>query len=157
MITPISAWYSASVVQTAAGLPTYHEVFDGNASEGPTLECVLQRYPHVRVPDLSAQQIVARYKSLDDTERGFRVLKSEIETALVFHRLPQRSRADASIFFLALVLHRVMRQRMRVAGSILWPEAALHQLRRVQHHRVRIDGAEPVAGISTIHHPPGPG
>jgi transposase len=36
------------VVQTADGLPIYHEVFDGNASEGPTLkptlERVLQRY-----------------------------------------------------------------------------------------------------------------
>ena len=69
----------------------------------------------------------------------------------MFHRLPQRSRAHASICFLALMLHRVMRQRLRLAGSILWPEAALHQLRRVQRHRVRIDGAEPVAGISTIH------
>ena len=48
----MSAWYLASVVQTADGLPSYHEVFDGNASEGPTLkptlERVLQRHPHVR-------------------------------------------------------------------------------------------------------------
>lgn len=39
-----------------------------------------------------------------------------------------------------------------VAGSALSPEAALRQLRHIQHHRVRIDGAEPLAGISTIHH-----
>ena len=40
------------VVQTADRLPIYHEVFAGNASEGPTLkptlERVLQCYPHVR-------------------------------------------------------------------------------------------------------------
>jgi hypothetical protein len=52
---------------------------------------------------------------------------------------------------MALVLHRVMRQRLRLAGSPLSPEAALQQLRRVQRHHVRIDGAEPIAGISTIH------
>jgi transposase len=103
------------------------------------------------VPDLNAQQIVARYKSLADIERGFHVLKSEIEIAPVFHRLPERIRAHASICFMALVLHRVMRQRLRLAGSTLSPEAALQQLRRVQRHRVRIDCAEPIDGISTIH------
>jgi hypothetical protein len=103
------------------------------------------------VPDLGAEQIVARYKSLADIERGFHVLKSEIEIAPVFHRLPERIRAHASICFMALVLHRVMRQRLKLAGSTLSPEAALRQLRRVQRHRVRIDGAEPIVGISTIH------
>ena len=103
------------------------------------------------VPDMSAEQIVGRYKSLADIERGFHVLKSEIEIAPVFHRLPERIRAHASICFMALVLHRVMRQRLRLAGSKLSPESALQQLRRVQRHQVRIDGAEPIAGISTIH------
>ena len=51
---------------------------------------------------------------------------------------------------MALVLHRVMRQRLKLAGSTLSPEAALQQLRRVQRHRVRIAGAKPIAGISTI-------
>ena len=38
-----------------------------------------------------------------------------------------------------------------VAQQAAPPEAALRQLGRIQHHRVRIDGAEPLAGISTIH------
>jgi transposase len=103
------------------------------------------------VPDLNAQDIVARYKSLADIERGFHVLKSEIEIAPVFHRLPQRIRAHASICFMALVLHRVMRQRLKLAGSALSPDAALRQLRLVQRHQIRIDGAQPIAGISTLH------
>jgi transposase len=103
------------------------------------------------VPDMHANDIVARYKSLADIERGFHVLKSEIEIAPVFHRLPERIRAHASICFIALVIHRVMRQRLKLAGSTLSPEAALRQLRRVQRQQVRIDGAEPIAGISTIH------
>ena len=102
------------------------------------------------VPDLKKEQIVARYKSLADIERGFHVLKSEIEIAPVFHRLPERIRAHASICFMALVLHRVMRQRLKIAGSALSPEAALSQLRRIQRHEVRIEDAAPVAGISTI-------
>ena len=41
-------------------------------------------------PDLTAANAVARYKDLADIERGFRVLKSDIEIAPVHHRLPER-------------------------------------------------------------------
>lgn len=102
------------------------------------------------VQDLSPVQIVQRYKSLADIERGFRVLKSEIEIAPVYHRLPERIRAHASLCFMALILYRVMRQRLKLAGSPLSPEAALERLRRVQRHTVRIDAAAPISGISTI-------
>jgi transposase len=40
-------------------------------------------------PDLSPKNVVDRYKSLADIERGFRVLKSEIEIGPVYHRLPE--------------------------------------------------------------------
>lgn len=46
-------------------------------------------------PDLTAADAVARYKDLADIERGFRVLKSDIEIAPVHHRLPDRIRAHA--------------------------------------------------------------
>jgi hypothetical protein len=48
-------------------------------------------------PDLTAADAVARYKALADIERGFRVLKSDIEIAPVHHRLPDRIRAHALI------------------------------------------------------------
>jgi transposase len=102
------------------------------------------------VRDLDADQIVERYKSLADIERGFKVLKSEIEIAPVFHRLPERIRAHASICFIALILYRVMRQRLKRAGSSLSPEAALHRLRRVQRHTVSINDGAPLQGISNI-------
>jgi transposase len=63
------------------------------------------------VTDLTPKEIVQRYKSLADIERGFKVLKSEIEIAPVYHRLPQRIRAHAMICFMALILYRVMRTR----------------------------------------------
>ena len=51
---------------------------------------------------------------------------------------------------MALVLHRVMRQWLKIAGSRLSPDAAYKQLRRIQRHEVRIDDAGTVTGIYTI-------
>lgn len=103
------------------------------------------------VQDLAADELVRRYKALADIERGFKVLKSEIEIAPVFHRLPERIKDRASICFMALILHRVMRQRLRWAGSDLSPEAALADLRRIQRHTVSIGSAAPIHGVSTVH------
>jgi hypothetical protein len=97
--------------------------------------------------DLGAEEVIARYKALADIERGFRVLKSDIEIAPVYHRLPERIRAHALICFLALVMHRVLRQRLKAAGSVLSPERALRTLRQIQRHRVKING-RPFAGLT---------
>jgi len=75
-----------------------------------------------------------------DIERGFKILKSEIEIAPVFHRLPDRIRAHALICFIALVMYRVMRMRLKDADSKLSPERALEQLRRIQYHQVHLGG-----------------
>jgi len=99
---------------------------------------------------LTPEEVVTRYKSLADIERGFKVLKSEIEIGPVYHRLPDRIRAHASICFMALILHRVMRSRLRAAHTGITPERALEQLRRIQHHRIRLNSAEPVTGVSSI-------
>jgi transposase len=98
------------------------------------------------VGDFTAEQVVEHYKSLADIERGFRVLKSDLEIAPVFHRLPDRIRAHALICFLALVLFRVMRLRLKASGSIASPKTALEILRRLQTHRVQI-GAQRLTGI----------
>lgn len=102
------------------------------------------------VADMAPDKIIERYKSLADIERGFKVLKSELEIGPVYHRLPERIRAHASICFMALILHRVMRMRLRAANTGLTPERALQSLRRIQHHRVSINGATPLAGVSSI-------
>ena len=102
------------------------------------------------VEDLPAAQIVERYRALADIERGFRVLKSDIEIAPVYHRLPERIRAHALICFLALVLHRIIRSRLKAAGSPLSPQRALATLRQIQRHRVAV-GGRPVEGTSRAH------
>jgi hypothetical protein len=99
-------------------------------------------------PDLSAADTVARYKALAEIERGFRVLKSDIEIAPVHHRLPDRIRAHALICFLALVLWRVMRMRLRAGRHSASPRTALDLLARIQRHEARI-GERAVNGLST--------
>lgn len=89
-------------------------------------------------PDLIAADTVARYKGLADIERGFRVLKSDIEIAPVHHRLPDRIRAHAMICFLALVLYRVMRMRLKAKGLAASPRTALDLLARIQKHTAHI-------------------
>lgn len=97
--------------------------------------------------ELPATEIVERYRALADIERGFRVLKSEIEIAPVYHWRPERIRAHALICFMALVLYRVLRARLRGAGSRYSPERVLRTLRKIQRHTVRIAG-KPYQGLT---------
>ncbi len=95
-------------------------------------------------------EVVSRHKALADIERGFRVLKSEIEIGSIYHRLPERIRAHTTICFGALILYRVMRTRLRASDSSLLPGRALSRLRSSEHHRVTLSETSPVAGLSTI-------
>ncbi len=99
--------------------------------------------------DLPAADAIDRYKALADIERGFRVLKQDIDIAPVHHRLPDRIRAHALICFLALVLHRILRSRMRATGSTLSPSRALALLRQVQHIDLSIN-QQPAVRSSVI-------
>jgi transposase len=104
------------------------------------------------VSDLRAQEVVARYKSLADIERGFKVLQSEIEIGPVHHRLPDRIRIHAMIRFIALMIQRVMCARLKAhpVDDVISPERALWCLRRIQTHRVILDGSKTIAGLSSI-------
>ena len=102
------------------------------------------------MPDHSPAEIVARYKALADIERGFRVLKSEIEIAPVFHRLPNLIRAHALICFLALVLYRVLRMRLKARDSQLSPERALEIGRQIQFHQITLHQRQSASGLSAI-------
>ena len=102
------------------------------------------------VPEVEAAKVVARYKALADIERGFRVLKSDLALAPVYQRLPERIRAHTLVGFLALVLQRVLRQRLyrhRLAGS---PQAVLAQLSTIQRHVVQLPTGQRLVGISRI-------
>jgi len=89
-------------------------------------------------PDLTPAEAVERYRSLADIERGFRVLKSDIEIAPVHHRLPDRIRAHALICFMALTIYRVMRMRLKAQRHNASPRTALDLLARIQKHTAHI-------------------
>lgn len=102
------------------------------------------------MPDHTPAEIVERYKALADIERGFRVLKSEIEIAPVYHRLPARIRAHALICFLALVLYRVLRMRLKAHDSPYSPSRALEIARRIQWHQVTLHRKHEASGLSKL-------
>jgi hypothetical protein len=56
------------------------------------------------------------------------------------------------ICFIALVIHRVIRARLKVhpVEEVNSPERALWSLRQIQTHRVVLNGSKPIAGISFI-------
>jgi hypothetical protein len=67
----------------------------------------------------------------------------------VFHRLQKRIKAHASLCFIALILYRVMRERLASADCKLSPEHAQEQQQRIQHHQIRINAAaQSMTGIS---------
>jgi transposase len=103
----------------------------------------------INVANLPPAEVVTRDKSLAHIERGFRVLKSEIEIGPVLHRLPDRIRAHESICFIAMILYRVMRQRLTAAKSGQYPEHTLAKLRQIQHHQIRLSAdSKPITSIS---------
>jgi len=97
-----------------------------------------------------AAEVVQRYKSLADIERGFRVLKSDIEIGPVYHRLPQRIRAHALICFMALVLYRVMRMRLQAAKRSESPSTLLEQLKRIHQQTVQTGDGQILTGLTEM-------
>lgn len=88
--------------------------------------------------DLGNALVVGRHHLFDDL---FFELKLKLTP---FH-------AHASICFMALILYRVIRQRLKEAGHSVSPESALAQLRKFQRQSVAINQGVPVSGISNIH------
>ena len=100
--------------------------------------------------DTPAADVVAHYKSLADIERGFRVLKSDIEIGPVYHRLPERIRAHAMVCFVALLLYRVMRMRLKASKREESPIRLLEQLRRIQHQTAKAQDGRKISGLTEI-------
>ena len=102
------------------------------------------------VRGLASTEVVERYRSLAEIERGFKVLKSDFEIAPVFHRLPERIKAHALICFLALVLHRVLRMQLKDASSTHSPQRVLEIVRRIQLHQVILPNHERAIGVGEL-------
>jgi transposase len=97
-----------------------------------------------------AAEVVQRYKSLADIERGFRVLKSDIEIGPVYHRLPQRIRSHALVCFMALILYRVMRMRLTAAKRSESPATLLEQFKRIHQQTVQTMDGKTLTGLTEM-------
>lgn len=100
--------------------------------------------------DAPAAEVISRYKSLADIERGFRTLKSDIEIGPMYHRLPRRIRAHALICFLALILHRVLRMRLKKANREESPGPLLDALKRIQQQAAATADGQVVRGVTKL-------
>jgi len=58
--------------------------------------------------------------------------------------------AHTMIYFIALIIYRVMRSRLHAGGTSHSPERALSKLRRIQCHRVTLNDSQPIAGLRSI-------
>ena len=92
------------------------------------------------VYDLDAETIIEHYKSRIDIEGGFRTLKSEIQIAPVRHWVPNRIDAHGMICYLALVLHRVIRSKLRARGVTHSVTDVLRTLAQVKYAELSING-----------------
>ncbi len=100
--------------------------------------------------DAPAAEVVQRYKSLADIERGVRVLKSDIEVGPVYHRLPKRIRVHALVCFMALILYRVMRMRLKANDRQESPARLLQQLQRIHQQPVRTADGQALHGLTEM-------
>ena len=141
----------AHIIKIDLTADTFNYVLDTRALErARMLDGKLLLVTNVPAEEFTPEQVVARYKSLSDIEQGFRVLKSEIEIAPVYHRLPDRIRAHALICFLALVLYRVLRMRLKARDHRLSPQRALEIARRIQYHQVTLHRQQTASGLSKL-------
>ena len=83
----IARQFMLGVVQTAEGLPIYHEVFDGNQAESPTLvptlKKVLSRFPHIRRLIVVADRGLLSLDNMDELAK-IKLPNSPTEQALEF-------------------------------------------------------------------------
>ena len=63
--------------------------------------------------EASTAKVMQRNSCPAGIERGVRVLKSDIAIGALCHQLPKPIRAHALVYFLALILYRVMRMRLK--------------------------------------------
>lgn len=189
----ITRQFMLGLVQTAEGIPLYHEVFPGNTAEVGTLKTsllkVLERFPIQRVIAVADRGLLSldnleelqnmvlpsgaplefilavpgrRYNEFADllatfNQRAQNAYESEVVGEEKWKNLRlvvahDRIRAHAYICFIALVLARVIRERLyqNPVPDVCLPERALSVLRRIQTHKVTFDGQAPVTGISAI-------
>ena len=93
--------------------------------------------------DWTAVDAVQHYKELTDVERGFRHLKDVLALRPIYHRVKPRVEAHIFVAFLALLLDRLLEERLRKAGMggvVMSAPQALQAVEGVRVVEFRVDG-----------------
>lgn len=91
--------------------------------------------------ELSAEDVVARYRDRQEIERCFRTVKSSLDLRPMFHRVDRRIRAHAFLCVMALQIDRWMRMKLRASGIPMMPARALDKLSRIIALQIEDGGA----------------
>jgi len=84
------------------------------------------------VEKLSAEQILANYRSLWQIEECFRINKHDLKMRPIYHWTPSRVKAHIAISFIAFVCVRYLEYRLAVQSQKLSPEVIRSSLLQVQ-------------------------
>lgn len=68
----------------------------------------------------------------------------------MYHRLPQRIRSHALVCFMALILYRVMRMRLKTANRSESPATLLEQLKRIHQQTVQTGDGQTLTGLTEM-------
>ena len=83
-------------------------------------------------PDLSALDLIERYRQLWHIERGFRTNKHELRIRPIFHWTPRRIRAHIAICYMAYCTLQHLLLRLRLLGFPMSPQELLRTLGKVE-------------------------
>jgi len=95
----------------------------------------------------TAQDAVVRYQELTEVEGSIRTLKDVLGIRPIYPRVEPRVRAHIFVAALALLLERLLQQRLQAAGVDLSAPAALETMQTIRHVTFKLNG-KPRCGVS---------
>jgi transposase len=97
---------------------------------------------------LAVIDAVALYKDLANVEAGFRQLKDVLAMRPIYHQVEPRVKAHIFVATLALLVQRLLDQRLREAGIDFSATRAIEALSTVRRVSFRLEGPKPRCGVS---------
>ena len=102
--------------------------------------------------EMSAQDLLERYRQLWHIERGFRTNKRDLRIRPIFHWTPRRIRAHIAICYMAFCTVQHLLHRVRLLGYPMSPQELARALRKVEasvYHSVSDNGTYVAPGCIT--------
>jgi len=91
---------------------------------------------------------IALYKDLANVEAAYRQLKDVLSMRPIYHQVEPRVKAHIFVATLALLVQRLLHQRLREGTIDFSPSRAIEALSTIRHVTFRLDGQKPRSGIS---------